>query len=57
MRTPKCMDNKGMKEHQRNIPHVNWDILKPIMKICNDQFDPICKSPKGPSKVLRSKIL
>lgn len=35
---------------------MNWEILKPIMALCNEQFGANMKSPRSPDKGLRSKI-
>ena len=34
---------------------VDWNVLKPIMEICNNQFNGNLKSPKDPDKGFRHK--
>lgn len=46
---------KTMKSYESK--QVNWSVLKPIMEICNDQYDFKVKCLEGLNKGFRTKIM
>ena len=46
-RTPRTKEDKIQSKE------VKWNVLKPIMALCNDEYKNLCK---GPDKGLRTKI-